>query len=681
MGEFLSQPDIFISHARPDAETARRFASAFRAEGFDVWWDEALQTGAVFDEAIEEALNGAKAVVVLWSPDSVVSRWVRAEATVADQNNTLLPVMIKACRRPVIFELTQTADLTRWKGNRKDRAWRAFVEDARSFIELRSDDERSHALAAHARRRTGSETTWFAARFSRLHLSIIASVAVIALLTAGLTWWHRQGETAPDAPLSIGHFQAQSGPQAAQFAQALQNDVVNVMQDAGVPITTVFRKEDRPAMVLNGSVVEAAGILKAFAQIQDAKSGVTLWSQQFQGKTANSDRMGIQMAVAAAEPFYALREINLQKGLKSEPGDLAKLIKANQLIDNPRQLDEGMLQQTLSEAAAEVPESAYAHGMLALSLVQDGARAPADERAMLFDRARSEAGAAIKISPAASGGAYDALYLISVYTQRGNIARQENLLLDGVRSAPGSPHLTMRQCQFLLSVGRNEDAFSYCQRAHAMRPLSAPIEWRFAKALKMRGNPALAEQAIEQALTYYPQNGLVRLAAFDIRAFGPASDRAAPLLLAMLNQADGFGDEQIDALKLYLLARRSGNPADIDRAAEAIRAAVHSGLRFDLAIKVLVSLGRNDAAFELLDALDSPLAPEIDLAPANPGSSFLFAPETAPLRADVRFWAVAKRQGLVAYWKTTRKWPDFCGKEMPVDQCRVAADKVSTAAS
>ena len=63
------------------------------------------------------ALREAKAVVVLWSKHSVDSRWVRAEATQADRHGTLVPVMIEPCKRPIMFELTHTADLSHWKGD------------------------------------------------------------------------------------------------------------------------------------------------------------------------------------------------------------------------------------------------------------------------------------------------------------------------------------------------------------------------------------------------------------------------------------------------------------------------------------------------------------------------------------------------------------------------------------
>lgn len=126
--------DIFISYAREDEVTARRFADAFASEGFTVWWDAALHSGETFDEVIEQELRNAKAVVVLWSPHSVASRWVRAEATLADRNRTFAPVIIAPCNRPIIFELTHTADLTGWSGDTTAGAWTSFVKDVRRMV-------------------------------------------------------------------------------------------------------------------------------------------------------------------------------------------------------------------------------------------------------------------------------------------------------------------------------------------------------------------------------------------------------------------------------------------------------------------------------------------------------------------------------------------------------------------
>ncbi|MEO6248180.1 MAG: TIR domain-containing protein [Sphingomicrobium sp.] len=147
----MSGPDIFISYSREDRTTARHFSECFAKEGFKVWWDAALHSGETFDEVIETELKAARAVVVLWSPRSVRSRWVRAEATLADRRKKLAPVIIEPCDRPIIFELTHTTDLSQWSGDLADPAWRGFVQDLHRFVDrskAAAQSENEPAVAA-----------------------------------------------------------------------------------------------------------------------------------------------------------------------------------------------------------------------------------------------------------------------------------------------------------------------------------------------------------------------------------------------------------------------------------------------------------------------------------------------------------------------------------------------------
>jgi hypothetical protein len=134
-GGRVSGTDIFLSYAREDRGTARIYAECLVDEGFSVWWDASLQTGETFDEVIEQKLRIARAVVVLWSPRSVASRWVRAEATLADRRNKLAPAIIEPCDRPIIFELTHAAELSDWTGDMSDARWQTFVSDLRRLVE------------------------------------------------------------------------------------------------------------------------------------------------------------------------------------------------------------------------------------------------------------------------------------------------------------------------------------------------------------------------------------------------------------------------------------------------------------------------------------------------------------------------------------------------------------------
>lgn len=126
--------DVFLSYKKEDKARAQQIADGLKAEGFDVWWDPRLNAGETYDEVIERHLRAARCAVVLWSPRSRESRWVRAEATVAMNRDALVPIMIEACEPPIAFTLVQTADLTAWNGNRADETWQAFVGDLREKL-------------------------------------------------------------------------------------------------------------------------------------------------------------------------------------------------------------------------------------------------------------------------------------------------------------------------------------------------------------------------------------------------------------------------------------------------------------------------------------------------------------------------------------------------------------------
>lgn len=136
--------DVFISYKSDDRAAASLYSDALTAEGFSVWWDPVLRTGETYDEVIERNLREAAIVVVLWSPRSVRSKWVRAEATIGERKGGLLPILIEACDRPIAFELTQTADLCGWTGDRADARWIDFVNDLRAALAKGKADVRAH---------------------------------------------------------------------------------------------------------------------------------------------------------------------------------------------------------------------------------------------------------------------------------------------------------------------------------------------------------------------------------------------------------------------------------------------------------------------------------------------------------------------------------------------------------
>ncbi len=119
--------DVFVSYKREDAAIAERIVTALTDSGISVWWDVGITPRQAWDAVIEQAISEASTVVVLWSPRSVVSEWVRAEAHYGKDRGKLIPVMVEPCTVPIAFTLNQTVNLANWRGDRDDRQWRKLL--------------------------------------------------------------------------------------------------------------------------------------------------------------------------------------------------------------------------------------------------------------------------------------------------------------------------------------------------------------------------------------------------------------------------------------------------------------------------------------------------------------------------------------------------------------------------
>ena len=107
---------VFLSYGRDDANVARVIAASLEKAGHSVWWDENISGGKQYAKEIEHALIGADLVVVLWSPSSVESPWVRDEAGSGRDRARLVPLSIAGTPPPLGFRQFQSIDLGAWKG-------------------------------------------------------------------------------------------------------------------------------------------------------------------------------------------------------------------------------------------------------------------------------------------------------------------------------------------------------------------------------------------------------------------------------------------------------------------------------------------------------------------------------------------------------------------------------------
>jgi adenylate cyclase len=126
--------DVFISYARSTASQAQRVAEALRALGYDVWRDDELPAHRAYAEVIEERLQAAKAVVVIWSSEAVKSEWVQSEADTARTDHKLVQLIVDGSKLPRPFDRIQCADLTGWTGDLEAHDWRKVVASVGDLV-------------------------------------------------------------------------------------------------------------------------------------------------------------------------------------------------------------------------------------------------------------------------------------------------------------------------------------------------------------------------------------------------------------------------------------------------------------------------------------------------------------------------------------------------------------------
>ena len=108
--------DIFISYSSEDKTRVKTIAEVLEQKGWSVWWDRQIPVGQRFDTVIEQELNQAKCVIVIWTQRSVNSEWVKNEASEAAQRNILAPALLENVKIPLAFRRIEAAQLTDWNG-------------------------------------------------------------------------------------------------------------------------------------------------------------------------------------------------------------------------------------------------------------------------------------------------------------------------------------------------------------------------------------------------------------------------------------------------------------------------------------------------------------------------------------------------------------------------------------
>lgn len=177
---------VFISYNHRDRDFVDRLAHDLRAVGLRVWWDEwEIKVGHSIVQKVSEGIEQSAYLIVVLSPNSVYSDWVKRELDSAlmkqlsaDRGITILPVLMADCEIPRLLSEVKWADF------RLD-----YDKGLRDLVEAVQPISVSPVMQQAAPSITGKK--WLAFLRDPIWQAIGGIVAIIALAVTVWTIWPR----------------------------------------------------------------------------------------------------------------------------------------------------------------------------------------------------------------------------------------------------------------------------------------------------------------------------------------------------------------------------------------------------------------------------------------------------------------------------------------------------------
>jgi TolB-like protein/tetratricopeptide (TPR) repeat protein len=569
-------PDVFLSYSREDQPTARKVAEGLERAGLSVWWDQSLRSGEAFDRVTEKALDDARAVVVLWSKHSVESRWVRAEASQADRASKLLPVTIEPCKLPIMFELTQSPDLSGWQGDEADRRWQMFVDDVRALL----GGQPASATHSHPQHRPApaQRQPW---------RTVAIALIAFAVLGAGLWFWQRTHDgshTLPQAATTAAATTASATsavPQASvavlpfkdmspnkdqeYFADGIAEEILNSLaavkdlQVSGRTSSFSFKGKDEDmkvigeklgvAHILEGSVRKDGDQLRIVAQLVKASDGFHLWSKTYERPKGDVFAIQEDIARSVAEALQislGVGALGRVPGMTRDPDAYDALLEAiSRTTPSTRAGFEKRIDR-LEHAVDRDPSFAFAWLVMAdmyVGLMQEAPGDPEEVAEWLRRSEAAEANAKRLLPDSALVRALPAFRAFSRgrWVEFGRVAPELQAARNelGLSGALGPPQFMER---FHVFTDHGSKAVDGLRRLRTRDPLDATISIYLAEAYANSGNLQAATAEQDRGLkiaSVATQNLVAANALMTAKATGDAAlieDRWKQLLAVSADQ-------------------------------------------------------------------------------------------------------------------------------------------------
>ena len=641
---------IFLSYSRDDVEHVEPLAVALEHADHTVWWDRHISAGEEFAGAIEQALEAADVVIVVWTCTSVRSAWVRDEAAAGRDRGRLVPVTLDGCLPPLGFRQYQTIDLSEWNGRATSEALDPLID----AIGTRAGAEPSERPKAPPTKRLHKRV----GRSARLAAAVAAT---LLLMTGGFVYTWLSAGSGPIAPkVAIGGFALHSRDIPAELPNLLGQEVLAAFgaENAVTVIAPVEAQDEASApFIMDGSISRVGQGVRFAINLKNRRSGVLLWSGAYEHEAI--DVLGARQAAVGASQVIRCGlwgAANHKKRMSDQALSLyfqwcnehwsgASSITAE--LDAARRV------------TAVVPDFSFGWSALALAAAPLAQAADTADAAQLRQEAEQAAHKSIRLNDQNPEGymALAGLLALDRYNER------EKLLRKAI-----SVRKTECGCErqaygdFLASVGRMEEAVEQYERAKAMRPLAPFSNLRLAQALYIIGRNDEADQILAKSIQLWPQATSLQLLKIKSALWTRRYDEAISLLGAPDLPLTSL---QRDALIAAFGALRAQDSAPRSRAAADLERLAADPRRNDrIVVATLAALGAREAALRAATNLVR-----------NRGlleTEVLFEPNLAAASVEPSYTKLVHDLGLTAYWRSGRNAPDICREAARPRFCSLA---------
>jgi len=252
--------DVFVSYARHDKARVAPLVAAIEASGWSVWWDPEISPGQEFDRQIVAELKIATAVLVVWTPKSVESRWVRGEARDGAERGILVPVRFERAEMPIDVRTFHTTDLDDWDRDPQSPQAQEVLRALGAMIARKNAAQAVTAISSSARSASAPGR---------------ARVAICVLPFTNMS----------------------GDPEQEYFSDGITEDIITDLSKVSALAVTsrnsafVFKgkhvdlvkvaRELKVDRVLEGSVRKAGGRVRITAQLVDGSSNDHLWAERY----------------------------------------------------------------------------------------------------------------------------------------------------------------------------------------------------------------------------------------------------------------------------------------------------------------------------------------------------------------------------------------------------------------